>query len=292
MTKYHFQEVPLDDNFSHRLFDTYLDRLDGMKRFLTIGDLDLLDDYQDSLDDGLRDFNLRFFDISYERINKAVDKARKWYPEILNQPFNFSIPDSIETDGEKRDWAKNDEELKAFWYSYLKYETLTRLVEKMKAQDELKEQPEGGLKSVAELEAEARADVKEVFDDWFDRLDKVRRSDRFEMYLGSITNVFDPHSDYFNPKEKEDFDINMSGRLEGIGARLQMDGDYTKVVMIIPGGPAWKQKELEVDDKIIKVQQETQAEPVDVTGWIVDQVVGLIRGPKGTKVPLTVKKKD
>src|SRR5687768_5520080 len=79
MTKHHFQEVPLDDNFSHRLFDTYLDRLDGMKRFLTIGDLDLLDDYQDSLDDGLRDFNLRFFDISYERINKAVDKARKWY---------------------------------------------------------------------------------------------------------------------------------------------------------------------------------------------------------------------
>jgi carboxyl-terminal processing protease len=112
------------------------------------------------------------------------------------------------------------------------------------------------------------------------------------MYLNSITNVYDPHSDYFNPKEKEDFDISMSGRLEGIGARLQMDGDFTKVVSIVPGGPAWKQKDLEVDDKIFKVRQETEIEPVDVTGWLVDEVVTLIRGPKGTKVTLTVRKKD
>lgn len=292
MNKYHFKEVQLDDQFSNKLYDTYMDRLDGMKRFLTIGDVDLLDDYQDSLDDALQDINLRFFDLSYDRINKAVEKTRKWYPELLNAPFDFTVPDSIETDGEKRPWARNDAELKEFWRSYLKYETLTRLADKIKNQDELKEQPEGGLKSVTELEAEARADVKEVFNDWFERLDKIRRSDRFETYLNSITNVFDPHSDYFNPKEKEDFDINMSGRLEGIGARLQMDGDFTKVVMIIPGGPAWKQKELEVDDKIFKVQQENEVEPVDVTGWLVDEVVGLIRGPKGTKVTLTVKKTD
>lgn len=292
MGKYHFQEIHLDDQFSRKVFDVYMDRLDGMKRFLTIQDYDLLDDYRDSLDDGLRDVDLKFFEISYNRINKAIEKTRKWYPEILSQPFDFSIKDSIETDGEKRNWAKNDTELKEYWRDYLKYETLIRLVEKINNQDELKEEPEGGKKSVAELEAEAREDVKEVFDDWFDRLDKVRRSDRFEMFLNSVTNVFDPHSDYFNPKEKEDFDINMSGRLEGIGARLQMDGDFTKVVLIIPGGPAWKQKELEVDDKIFKVRQENEPEPVDVTGWLVDDVVGLIRGPKGTKVTLTVKKAD
>lgn len=292
MTKFHYQQVPLDDNFSHKLYDTYLDRLDGSKRFLTIGDLDLLDDYQDSLDDAMKDYNLRFFDISYDRINKALDKTRKWYPEILAQPFDFTIKEEIETDGDKRAWAKDDAELKDFWYTYLKYETLTRLADKMKSQDELTEEPEGGFKSVAELEADARNDVKEFFDDWYTRRDKDRRSDRFEMYLNSITNIFDPHSDYFNPKEKEDFDINMSGRLEGIGARLQMDDDFTKVVLIIPGGPAWKQKELEVDDKIFKVQQENESEPVDVTGWLVDEVVGLIRGPKGTKVTLTVRKAD
>ena len=292
MQQVHFKNPPLDDNFSHRLYDTYMDRLDGMKRFLIMEDLDLLDDYQDSLDDQIRTDDLKFFEISYKLINNSIEKTRKWYPELLSQPFDFTIKDSIETDGEKRSYAKDDAELKEFWRSYLKYETLTRLSDKIKEQETATEVPEGGKKSVAELEADARKDVLEVFDEWYERMDKVRRSDRFEMYVNSITNVYDPHSDYFNPKEKEDFDINMSGRLEGIGARLQMDGDFTKVVAIIPGGPAWKQKELEVDDKIFKVQQETETEPVDVTGWLVDEVVTLVRGPKGTKVSLTVRKTD
>ncbi len=292
MQQYHFKNPPLDDNFSHRLYDTYMDRLDGMKRFLIMEDLDLLNDYQDSLDDLIRTDDLKFFEISYKLINNSIEKTRKWYPELLSQPFDFTIKDSIETDGEKRSFAKDDAELKEFWRSYLKYETLTRLSEMIKEQETATEVPEGGKKSVAELEADARKDVLDVFDKWYERMDKVRRSDRFEMYVNSITNVFDPHSDYFNPKEKEDFDINMSGRLEGIGARLQMDGDFTKVVAVIPGGPAWKQKELEVDDKIFKVQQETETEPVDVTGWLVDEVVTLVRGPKGTKVTLTVRKTD
>ena len=292
MNQYHFKNPPLDDAFSRRLYDTYLERLDGMKRFLIMEDLDLLEGYQDSLDNFIQGNDLKFFELSYKLINTGIEKTRKMYPDILAQPFDFTIQDSIETDGDKREYAKDDAQLKEFWKSYLKFETLTRLNEKIKTQDELTEIPEGGKKSIAELEADARKDVKEVFDDWYERMDKVRRSDRFEMYVNSITNVFDPHSDYFNPKEKQDFDINMSGRLEGIGARLQMDGDFTKVVAVIPGGPAWKQKELEVDDKIFKVQQENQTEPVDVTGWLVDEVVTLVRGPKGTKVTLTVRKTD
>src|SRR4030095_3499107 len=100
MNMYHFKEVVLDDNFSHKLYHTYIDRLDGMKRFMTIQDLDLLDDFQDSLDNSLQDYNLRFFDLSYDRINKAVEKTRGWYPEILSHPFDFTIKESIETDGD------------------------------------------------------------------------------------------------------------------------------------------------------------------------------------------------
>ncbi len=292
MNRYHYTNPPIDDEFSHRLYDTYLDRLDGMKRFLIMEDLDLLDDYQDSLDDQLLNDDLKFFELSYKIINQSIEKPRKWYPEILSQPFDFTAPDSMETDGKKRTYAKDDEQLKSYWKDYLKYETLTRLADKLKDQEAMTEEPEGGKKSLTELEAEAREDVREVFDEWYERMDKVRRSDRFEMYVNSVTSVYDPHSGYFNPKEKEDFNINMSGRLEGIGARLQMDGDFTKVVSIVVGGPAWKQKELEVDDKIFKVQQETETEPVDVTGWLVDEVVTLIRGPKGTKVTLTVRKAD
>ncbi|MDX1683842.1 MAG: carboxy terminal-processing peptidase, partial [Saprospiraceae bacterium] len=124
------------------------------------------------------------------------------------------------------------------------------------------------------------------------RIDKITRADRFETYVNSITHVFDPHTDFYNPKEKEDFDINMSGRLEGIGARLQTDGDLTKVVDIIPGGPAWKQKDLEVGDKISAVRQGDSEEIEDITGMRIDEVVKRIRGKKGTFVTLTVLKKD
>lgn len=288
----HFREVQINDDFSEKLFHLYIDRTDGMKRFFTMGDYDLLDDYQDSLDDQIKESDLRFFDLSYKLINNGIEKVKTWYPEILSQPFDFTKIEYLETDGDKREYAKDDAELRSFWVSYLKYETLTRLAEKIEDQEKSTEEPEGGKKSMAELEEEARKDVEKVFKDWFVRIDKVRRSDRFETYVNSITNVFDPHSDYLNPNSKEDFNISMSGRLEGIGARLQMDGDFTKVVAIIPGGPAWKQKELEVDDKIFKIKQENEAEPIDVTGWVVDDVVDKVRGPKGTKVTLSVKKAD
>ena len=148
------------------------------------------------------------------------------------------------------------------------------------------------IKTDAELLAAAKADTKENFQDWFVRLHKLRRSDRFETYLGAITNYFDPHTDYFNPKEKQDFDINMGGKLEGIGARLSVEDDYTKVVSIIPGGPAHIGAELEVDDLIIAVTQEGEEEATDIVGWRISDVVQKIRGKKGTVVKLTTKKKD
>jgi len=144
----------------------------------------------------------------------------------------------------------------------------------------------------SELLDKAKEETKENFTDWFIRLHKLRRSDRFETYLGAITNYFDPHTDYFNPKAKQDFDINMGGKLEGIGARLSIDGEYTKVVNIIPGGPAYQGKQLEVDDLIMAVKQEDEEEPVDIVGWRIDDVVQKIRGKKGTVVTLTTKKKD
>lgn len=147
------------------------------------------------------------------------------------------------------------------------------------------------IKTLEELEVEAREEVKEVFDDWFKRMSKLKRSDRFEAYLNAFTHQFDPHSDYFNPKEKQDFDINMGGKLEGIGARLQQDGDYVKVSSIVPGGPAWKGKDLEVDDLIMTVTQKG-GEPLDITGMLVRDVVTHIRGKKGTVVTLHVKRAD
>jgi len=286
----HIKNLDIDDDFSKQAYEIYLKRLDGGKRFLTIEDLDLIDDYQNQIDDQIENGDLEFFDLSYDLIEKGVQKVKDFYPVLLEEPFDLSIQEQFESDGEKRSFAKNDEELKDIWRKYLKYEVLTRVVDDLEDQEK-EDDPEGGKKSIAELEKEAREDVAELFEDWFERLQKLRRSDRFETYINSITNVFDPHTDYFNPKEKQDFDINMSNRLEGIGARLSAEGDYTKVVMIVPGGPAWKQGDLEVDDLIYKVEQEGE-DAIDVTGMHLDDVVSKIRGKKGTKVILSVKKAD
>ncbi|MDX1476285.1 MAG: carboxy terminal-processing peptidase [Saprospiraceae bacterium] len=289
----HFETKQIDDDFSRKVFKTYMKRLDGGKRFLTIGDFDLMDDYEQEIDDAINDPNgpdLEFFDLSYELINNAIEKVRGIYPRILDQPFDFSIDEDIELDGDKIDYAPDDAALEQRWRSYLKYETLTRLADKLDDQEKA-EDPEGGKKSISELEAEAREDVREMMDEWFQRLSEVRRSDRFETFLNAITNTFDPHTDYFNPKAKEDFNINMSRRLEGIGARLQRDGDYTKVVSIVPGGPAWKQGDLQVDDVIYTVKQDGE-EPVDIQGMHIDDVVSMIRGKKGTFVTLTVRNVD
>ncbi len=290
MENRHFTDAEINDAFSRKVFNTYLERLDGGKRFLTLGDLDLLDDYQEKIDDAINEPDVEFFELSENIINHAIGKVRIMYPKILDQSFDFSQDENIELDGEKIDFAKDDSELEARWIAYLKYETLTRLIEKLDAQDK-EDDPEGGKKSISELESEARKDVREMMDDWFKRLGELRRSDRFEVYLNSATNVYDPHTDYFNPKEKEDFNINMSGRLEGIGARLSRDGDFSKVVSIVPGGPAWRQGELQVDDIIHVVTQEG-AEPVDIQGMHLDDVVSMVRGKKGTVVILDVKSAD
>jgi carboxyl-terminal processing protease len=159
-------------------------------------------------------------------------------------------------------------------------------MEDQEEDDEIEEK-----KSMAELEVEARDKVREVFSEWFKNMDKLERADRFEVFVNTFTHAFDPHTDYFNPKDKEDFDMRMAGHFEGIGARLQTDGDFTKIVQIIPGGPAWKGKKLAEDDVILSVAQEGE-DPVDIAGMRIDKVVTFIRGKKGTNVYLKVRKPD
>lgn len=295
LDRMHFQPQTIDDDFSDKLYETYLKRIDGLKRFLTQEDVDQLSAYKDLLDDQTNARSFEFFELSVALLEEGIEKAKMDYEEILSQPFDFDKKESYELDGEKKDYAANNLELKEYWRNLLKYQTLEKLRGKIEAQEDKSEEEEGEEitteKSFDELEQEARDDVKELFDDWFSNISKIKRSDRFEVYLNTITNIYDPHTTYYNPKEKEDFDINMSGKLEGIGARLSQDGEYTKVVSIVPGGPAYKQGELQVDDLITRVQQE-DGEPKDVVGMVVSDVVTYIRGKKDTKVILTVKKAD
>ncbi|GAB4492560.1 MAG: carboxy terminal-processing peptidase [Saprospiraceae bacterium] len=287
----HFQPKEVDDKFSKQVYDLYLKDVDSGKRFFNKSDIAQLDDFELKLDDEANAGTFHFFDLSIALMDKAIEKTQMWYRDILAQPMDFSKDDILESDGKKLDWAKDDAELRVRWEKQMKYEVLSRITDELEKQE--KPDFKGEKKTFAQIEEEQRKKVLDTYDKWFKRLQKTDRARRLEIYLNAVTNVFDPHTGYFSPKERENFDIQMSGKLEGIGARLQSDGEKTSVTEIVPGGPAWKQGVLQPKDVILKVSQgETDAESVDVMGWSIDDVVGKIRGPKGTKVTLTIQKPD
>ncbi len=269
--------------------------------------LDKLIVYREKLDDEIKEGQLTFFNLAMTLLDSGMVKSRSYFTEILSKPFDFTIDEEINLNNEDKPFAADDAELKEFWRKTLKYETMNRLIDKIEAQEkkmakqeeaiteettaEGEEKEDFVIKTVEELEVEAREAVLKVFNDWDGRLKKIRRDDRLSDYLNAFTNVFDPHTGYYKPADKEDFDIQISGTLEGIVARLRIKDDYTEVANIIPGGPAWKQKELEANDLIMKVTQPGE-EPVDITGMNIDEVVSMIRGKKGTDVILSVKKVD
>lgn len=285
----HMAPKPIDDEFSKYLFKNYLERIDGGKRYLTQADMNTLKKYEVLLDDQVNAYTFEFFDLSLPMLESGIQKSRTFFQEVIDAPMDFSRADYLETDPDKKDFPKNDAAMKEMWRENIQFEVMVRWVQTI--EDQKKKDNKEGNKTEEELKAEAIKEIKKRYTDFFDRMAKLRRSDRMETYLGTIANYFDPHTDYFSPKEKQDFDINMGGKLEGIGARLQTDGEYTKIYSIVVGGPAWKTKKLEDNDIILKVAQKGQP-AVDITGMRVDDVVQLVRGKKGTTVILTVKKKD
>ena len=293
MDQMHFDPKDINDELSEEIYDSYIKNMDPGKRFLTTQDIEQLRPYKTEIDDQINNKQFEFFDLSVQLLDQGIDKAQSYYKEILSKPFDFTSSEKYEVENDKKVFASNDKELKSNWEKTLKYETLVRLKDKLDAQEEEPEEGEEAVekKSFETLEKESREKVLEIFDEWFKNMKKLERSDRFETFVNSLTHTFDPHTDYFNPKEKEDFDMKMAGHFEGIGARLQTDGEFTKVVQIIPGGPAWKGKQLEEDDVITDVAQEGE-DPISVVGMRIDKVVTFIRGKKGTKVSLYVKKID
>lgn len=289
LTRGHFQPKDMDDNFSKSVYALYLKDVDGGKRFLSQADIDQLKPFELQLDDQTRAGTLQFFDLSVTLLEASLTKTQGWYREILASPIDFSKNEELQADGEKLKWAKDDAELRTRWERWMKYEVLSRVTEEQDKQE--KPEFKGDKKDYATIEKEQRAKVLDVYDKWFKRLQKLDHNRRLEIYLNAMTNYFDPHTGYYSPREKENFDIQMSGKLEGIGARLQSDGEKTTVTEIVPGGPAWKQGVLQAKDVVLKVAQgDTDAESVDIMGWDIDDVVSKIRGKKDSKVTLTIQK--
>lgn len=288
----HYSPLTVNDDFSEKVFKLYLQRLDYNKKFLLQSDVDELKKSNHSIDDDINTGKFSFFDQSYEIITKRVEEAQAYYKEILDKPFDFTKDEDVQLDEEKLSFAKNQDELKEAWRKSLKYQVLARMVEMSDNQDKAREKSDTvKIRSKEELEADARKKVLKSNDDYFKRIREFDRNDRLAVYFNSITGIYDPHTEFFPPKDKANFDISMSGQLEGIGAQLQEKDGYVKVSSIVPGSASWKQGQLKPGDVILKVAQGS-AEPVDIVDMRMDDVLPLIRGKKGTEVRLTVKKPD
>ena len=211
----------------------------------------------------------------------------------MDKPLDFTADDEYEIDGDKVKFVSTEVELKAEWKKMLKYQVLSRLDDLLTNQEKAKEKKDSVfvVKSYDSLEVDARRKTLKTNTDWFKRLNKITAKDRFSTYVNTITGLYDPHTEYFAPKDKKKFDQSMSGQFEGIGARLQSKDGILKVSEVIVGSPSFKQGELKAGDEIHKVAQ-GKNEAVDITNMDMDDAIELIKGKKGTEVRLTVKKPD
>ena len=309
MDQVHYNPKMINDELSVVIFDKYIEALDSRKRFLTQEEVDELAQFRDKIDDQIKIKTFEMFEMSNELIEKGIQRGQRIYESIDVSALDLTSNDKVNLDYENRERPKNEKALKKYWEQLITYDIISKVETKIDKQVQKlqammlvppavdtaavnSEKEPYVEKKRNELIAEAIEDHTKNYKKWFKRLNKQRRSDRFEQYLNAVTHQSDPHTTYFNPKKRDDFNINMGGKLEGIGARLQADDDFIKIVSIVPGGPIWKTKKAEADDLIIAIQQEGEDEVLNLYGMRLDDVVSKIRGKKGTVITLTIRKKD
>ena len=268
----HYVPTALNDELSARIFDTYIGDLDPSRSYFLQSDIDEFEQYRYKMDDALKRGNLSpafdIFNRYHERVITRFEKIIATLDEDLNR-FDFTIPEDLLIDREKGPWAKTEKQLDDLWRKRLKDSVLN-----LKLTDK---EPE----KIQEL-------LQKRFSNRLTRSRQTNNEDVYQLYMNSFTKTYDPHTSYFSPRTSENFNINMSLSLEGIGAVLQLEDEYTKVVSLVTAGPADKAGSLKPNDKIVAVGQGKAGEMVDIIGWRLDEVVQLIRGRKDTVVRLDI----
>ena len=268
----HYVPTALNDELSARIFDTYIGDLDPSRSYFLQSDIDEFEQYRYKMDDALKRGNLSpafdIFNRYHERLITRFEKIIVTLDKDLNR-FDFTIPEDLLIDREKGPWAKTEKQLDDLWRKRLKDSVLN-----LKLTDK---EPE----KIQEL-------LQKRFSNRLTRSRQTNNEDVYQLYMNSFTKTYDPHTSYFSPRTSENFNINMSLSLEGIGAVLQLEDEYTKVVSLVTAGPADKAGSLKPNDKIVAVGQGKAGEMVDIIGWRLDEVVQLIRGRKDTVVRLDI----
>ena len=276
----HYSPAEINDTFSKGVYKSYLEALDPSKRFFIQSDIDEFTKYEVQIDDQIKNRDLTFFDLTYKRLMQRMKESKNFYKFTLIKPIDYNIDESFNVDYEKAAYCKSLVELMEKWRKQIKLSTLSTLVDKLKVEEnrkngivdtidkpsalkKIKAKDKSEPKSYEQLEKESRTDAMKSLDQYYENTEELDRDDWFSLYINSIAERFDPHTSYFAPEAKERFDVDISGTLEGIGARLQKKDDLVEISELISGGPAWRGKELESGDLIMKVAQYKE-EGVDV----------------------------
>jgi len=313
LEKGHYDPKDIDDDFSVSVFEDFIDVIDPTKRYFIEEDIMEFEQYKFQIDDQIKNTEISFFNIVYDRLMQRMGEAKGIYKEVLETPFDYSQEETINIKYSEEAFAASKQDLKERWRKQLKYATLGTYDSKMTLDRSIASNGSSGAKDMvevnvqknlpteknmdvpvltsAEAEKSSRQSTKKTLDEFFDFVDDMQRKDWFVQYINTIVDEFDPHTFYFAPDEKEKFDTSMSGKYQGIGARLQKKPTGAKIVDIISGGPVWRDQRLEVGDEIVKVGQKGE-DPIDIVGMRLDDAIKMIKGEEGTVVLLTVRKID
>jgi len=290
----HYLDKEINDQFSEDVFHTFLENLDPFKRYFYKSDIDEFSKYKYSIDDAFKNPDLEFFDLVYNRYMSRMAESENIFNQILSKAFDFSKDEVCECDFEKLDFVKTKDELYERWRKLLKIYVIENYHNEI--EDDLRKQKLDStykIRNTSIIEKEARDALSDMMNQNFSFIsEEMQRSDWFSVYINSFVSQYDPNTSYLDPESKDKFDVDMSGNYAGIGARLQKKIDKVEIVEVISGGPAWRDNILEKGDAILKVRQDDEEEPVGILTMRLSEAVKLIKGKKGSKVHLTVKKVD
>jgi len=290
----HYLDKEIDDDFSEKVFNTFLENLDPYKRYFYASDIEEFSEYKYSIDDAFKNPNFDFFDLVYERYKERMSESEKIFNKILSTPFDFSKDEVCECDFEVLDYVQTNHELYDRWRKLLKIYVIENYHNEI--EDDLRKFEKDSLFQIRNLdliEKETRESLSEtMIQNYRFVSEEMQRSDWLSVYINSFVSQYDPNTSYLDPESKDRFDVDMSGNYAGIGARLQKKIDKVEITEVISGGPAWRDNILDKGDAILKVRQDDEEEPVSILTMRLSEAVKLIKGKKGTKVHLTVKKVD
>ena len=290
----HYLDVEIDDNFSEKVFDSFLENIDPYKRYLYQSDIDMLSKYKYEIDDSFNQPNLEFFNLAYEILIQRIDEAKQISQEVLSNPFDFQLEETFNFDIEELQYVNSKIDLVERWRKLMKVYLIENYHDEIKEDERtFKKDSTFRVRNYSEIEIETREVLNETMADYFVIMEEeFQRQHWFSIYLNSFVSQYDPNTSYLDPEDRDRFNIDMSGNYAGIGAILRKKVDKIEITELISGGPAWRNNSLEKGDVILKVRQEDDSEPVSVVGYRLADAVKLIKGEKGTNVFLTVKKVD